>query len=386
MKEKDLISKQDESIVNYLAGEATEEERLSVLSWINKSPENKKYFEELKAVYIAAKTTQVCDNDFTANAWKQIKSRHFTKLAVNSMQERKNWKFILIRDIFKYAAVIILAISIGYTGYRFFKNVVFTASNEIWNTVEAPYGSRTHLTLADGSEVWLNAGSNLRYSSFFGQQNRKVVLDGEAYFNVAIDTGIQFIVKTSHLDIKVYGTEFNVKAYSNEDNIQTTLVSGSILLEGKIISEQGKRSVRLEPNQTATFFLPDRKKGATEKEEMTSTISRVNLDKNENLIINPEINPVVYTSWKDPYWYFESESLLSLTIKFERRYNIKFVFESDNLKTYKFTGTLKDETLEQVLNLLRLSVPIDYRIENNRVILSENKYFKNSYDQMLIKK
>ncbi len=388
MEEENLISKQDQLLVNYLTGEATEKERVSAINWIKESPENSRYFEEFKQVYLASKTVQATDPDLTAVSWEKVKLKHYKELASKVQEENSTGKIRFIRDILRYAAFIALAVSIGYTGFRFFKNEVFNASDEIWNIVEAPYGSRTNLILADGSKVWLNAGSNLKYSSYFGQKNRKVFLDGEAYFDIARDTSSQFVVSTSHLDIKVYGTEFNVKAYSSEDNIQTTLVNGSITLEGKIISEHGKRSVTLEPNQTATFYISERKRNVTsedQEKEVTTPIPRINPRKAENLVITPDINTVVYTSWKDPLWVFESESLLSLATKFERRFNIKFVFESKNLKTYKFNGILKDETLEQVLNVLKLTVPIDYRIENNSVILSENNYFKNSYDNMLIK-
>lgn len=390
MEEKNLISEQDRLLINYLTGEATEEERASVTNWIHQSPENSRYFQEYREVYIATKLSQTYDTELSADAWEKVKTRHYMERG-NELQRRTgNTITEVVRDIFRYAAFIALALSIGYTGFRFFKNKVFTASSEIWNTVEAPYGSRTHLTLADGSEVWLNAGSNLKYSTQFGHKNRRVILDGEAYFEVHKDSIQQFVVSTSYLDIKVFGTEFNVKAYSGEDNIQTTLVNGSVTLEGKIISEQGNRSVTLEPNQTATFFISEKKADKNDilenlPEEAESVTPAIKLGKAENLIITPDINTLVYTSWKDPMWVFESESLLSLATKFERRYNIKFVFESKDLQNYKFTGALKDETLEQVLNVLILTLPVDYRIENNRVVLSENKYFKNSYDDMLIR-
>jgi transmembrane sensor len=207
-----------------------------------------------------------------------------------------------------------------------------------------------------------------------------VFLTGEAFFSVKKDSSRQFIVTTPYLDVKVYGTEFNVKAYSNEDVVQTTLVSGSVTLEGSLIAKTGKQSVTLEPNQTATYFISEKK---TEEDKTDSKILPVT---GENPIITPKINTALYTSWKDPIWIIEREPLLSLTKKFERRFNIKFVFESANLENYKFTGTLKDETLEQVLNLVKYSAPIEYRIKNNEVILSENKFFKNSYDEMLINK
>ena len=101
--------------------------------------------------------------------------------------------------------------------------------------------------------------------------------------------------------------------------------------------------------------------------------------------INRNINPVVYTSWKDNRWLIESEPLASLAIKLERRYNVKISINTKALQEYKFTGIIKDETLEQVLDVIRMSAPINYSINNNKVELIENETFKNSYDELLIK-
>jgi transmembrane sensor len=388
MEDKDLISENDRLLVNYLTGEAGDEEREAAIAWLKESAENHRYFDELLEIYKVAKVTEAEDVDFTSASWEKVKARHYRQLAEKFRKENKERKFILIRDIFKYAAFITLAVSIGYAGFRFFTNRMFAPSAEIWNTIEAPYGSRVRLTLADGSRVWLNAGSNLKYSSRFGQDNRKVILNGEAYFSVVSDSSKQFIVSTSHLNIKVYGTEFNVKAYSDEDKIETTLVSGSIILEGDLVLKSGKRWVTLEPNQTATYYITDRNydREKDAKVNEIKSVPKVSMNKAENLIITPDINPVLYTSWKDPVWYIDGESLQSLAIKFERRFNIKFILDSKSIQNYRFTGTLKDEPLELVLNVLELSFPIDYQIINNQVIISENKYFKNYYDEMLIKK
>ena len=97
------------------------------------------------------------------------------------------------------------------------------------------------------------------------------------------------------------------------------------------------------------------------------------------------INPVVFTSWKDDKWIIDGEPMSSLAIKLERRYNVKIAIDNKELQDYKFRGTIKDETLEQVLNLIKLSAPIDYSIENNDVRLYENKSFRNSYNNLLIK-
>jgi transmembrane sensor len=384
MEKKDQNTDMDKLLVNYLTGEASQAEREVVHRWLGESVENRIYFEELKKIDKTVKISGFADSFDTDRSWQKIKLRHYKELADTAKYNYRADKRMFIRDLFRYAAFIVLAFAIGAIGFHYLDKKMDIKASEVWYTVDSPYGSRVKLTLADGSKVWLNAGSNLRYSSLFGYKNRKVILNGEAFFSVEKDSSKQFIVTTPYLDVKVYGTEFNVKAYSNEDVVQTTLVSGSVTLEGNLVAKIGNQSVTLKPNQIATFYISDKK--ANDIKHDDREFHKIDPVKNENLVITPNINPVIYTSWKDPLWYIESEPLLSLTEKFERRFNIKFVFTSENLQEYKFTGILKDETLEQVLELMKYSAPIGYTIKNNVVILSENKLFKNSYDEMLIKK
>ncbi|MFH0841186.1 MAG: FecR family protein [Bacteroidota bacterium] len=388
MGEREFYSEQNELLITYLTGMAGETERKAALAWIHESAENRRYFDELKEIYKAAKSAQDADQYETSLSWEKVKARYYKEFAARLRDENRETKLSFIRAVLKYAAIIALAVAIGHIGFRFFKNRSSILSGEIWNTIEAPYGSRTRVTLSDGSKVWLNAGSNLKYSSRFGQENRKVILDGEAYFSVTRDTTSQFTVSTSHLDIKVYGTEFNVEAYSTDDYIRTTLVSGAITLEGDLISRAGKRSISLLPNQSATYYIQENKRETVTEAERTEVrdVPRMSLRRAENLIVTPDINPVLYTSWKDPVWHIDGETLQSLSTKFERRFNIEFVLDSKSIQNYKFSGKLKDEPLELVLNILRLSLPIDYKIQNNQVVISENKYFRNSYDEMLIRK
>jgi transmembrane sensor len=388
MENKNTNLKIEETVVKYITGTATGSERQEVLSWLKESNDNRRYFDELKDIYEAAKSVQESTSYNTEKSWERVKSKHYRhqleKLQENNSNDsRKLWK-----EIMRYAAIFTVAITALFYGLFLTKGKPLTASNDVWSTIEAPFGSRAHLTLADSTEVWLNAGSKLRYRSSFAKNNRKVYLDGEAYFNVSHDDENQFVVKTSHVDIKVFGTEFNVKAYASENIIQTTLVKGSITLVGDLINKSGRQSVELKPNQTATYYIT----GMPEKAEssaQTCSIPREELIKpvikSENLVILPKVNTAKYTSWKDPRWFIDGETMAELAVKLERRYNVKFVFNSANLEDYRFSGTLKDETLEQVLNLMRLTSPINYSIENNVVVLSENKYFRKSYDRMLTK-
>jgi ferric-dicitrate binding protein FerR (iron transport regulator) len=385
MKTNKDLTKIEELLVSYLAGSADATEREQVIGWIRSSQENKQYFEELRDVYISSKLSQSDSLYHVDASLERVKARHYKNLVLGleKADREKTRRFRL--NFMKYAALALLILSLGIVGFRYTRNKPVIASAEIWNTIEAPFGSRARLTLADGTRVWLNAGSQLKYSSKFAQHNRKVILNGEAYFDVAKDEKNQFIVSTSRLDIKVFGTQFNVKAYSEENTIQTTLVEGSVTIERKGIGGRGERTVTLNPNETATFYISD-KKGVTpaktvEKEGMQDKESR----NTEKLEILSNINPVVFTSWKDSRWIIDSDPLSDLAVKLERRYNVKIIIDEKELREYKFSGTIKDETLEQVLSVIKLSAPINYSIHNNEVHLFENKSFSESYDEMLIK-
>lgn len=110
-----------------------------------------------------------------------------------------------------------------------------------------------------------------------------------------------------------------------------------------------------------------------------------NTSDNQMLVL-PQVDPVIYTSWKDQRWIFISEELESLAVKLERRYDVKISFDNEALKHYKFSGTLADETLEQVLNVIKYTAPIKYTIINKHVYLTTNTSSKANYDKLLINK
>lgn len=385
MEEK-KITINDELLVKYLTGMADIDEHEMILQWIHQSEENRKYYDQLRDIYLGSKTSQGKHTYKSDLSWERVKSRYYKKQTRTLQKELKNNQRRTIREVFKYAAVISIFLSLGLLGYRYFFNPSVNDTKKVWHSIEAPFGSRSLVNLADGTRVWLNAGSKLKYSSDFGRVSREVYLDGEAYFDVTQNDNMYFEVKTSHISIKVLGTEFNVKAYHDEDIIQTTLVKGSITID--IITSDGQQEIQLKPNQTSTYFkgqniIKRNDKNNINRKNSPTSEGRVN---KRNITILPKINPIVYTSWKDARWVISGEPLSSLTIKLERRYNVKFVFITESLQNYKFSGTLKDETLEQVLNIICISAPIKYSIKNNYVYLDENRSFRNSYDELLINK
>jgi len=244
-------------------------------------------------------------------------------------------------------------------------------------------GAKTEITLPDGSHVWLNAGSKIKYNSGFSIQNRNISLDGEAFFKVAKNNVIPFIVKTSDIDIKAVGTAFNVKAYSDEGTIETTLVEGKIAIiqSGKTITSSSE--FFLEPNQKATFVKEKTTFDLTDvrkfKEELPPQI-KVETGK---VYINPKVDPTSNIAWKENQMIIRGEAMESLVIKLERKYDVEIEIESDYVKDYRFSGTLDDETLQQVLDVIKLSAPIDYTIEGKLVTIKENSILKKKFKRYL---
>jgi len=373
----------EETLVKYLAGSASESERELVLHWIHEHPDHQQYFDELRSYYLLTKVNQKPSGFSKDESWKKIQARYYKAQYFAEMEQRKrSHRKTLLYAVFSSAAAILIAFLLGYSVFK----GSWIRNNDplrVQNEILVPLGAKTHVTLADGTKVWLNAGSKLKYPDGFSRESREVYLEGEAFFNVKKDNKKMFVVKTSNLDIKVYGTEFNVKSYPDENLIQTTLVKGSVAIETHSDNAH-KKAVFLKPNQTAIFFKSTPAVRDLEIPELKNK-PEIAGECAEKIVISPVANAVPITSWKDNRWIIVSEELDDLAIKLERRYNVKISFASEGIKKYRFSGTLKDETFEQVLQVIQLSAPITYLIEGNEVMFKEDPLYKKKYDKMITK-
>ena len=259
-----------------------------------------------------------------------------------------------------------------------------------WYEIQSPLGAKSQVSLIDGTKVWLNAGSKLYYSTEYGQENRKVRLVGEAFFEVAKNIVLPFDVKTSGLTVRALGTSFNVKAYPNEATIETILVEGEVEISHTVKTEGTDKSeiVLLKPNQRLTL-----------KKNTNEIIVETNIEKKEvaseplaplqQTKVSPKVKTIEATidlmsqiSWKDKRWRIESEELGSFATKLERRYNVTISFQDKELPKYKFSGTFEDEPIEEVLRALSLAAPVKFNLKGNQVILSRNNKFKEAYKSL----
>ncbi|RZK44011.1 MAG: FecR family protein [Pedobacter sp.] len=217
-----------------------------------------------------------------------------------------------------------------------------TASVVGYNTISTPSGGQYEVRLPDGSSVWLNATSSLKYpASFKTMKNRYVELSGEAYFEIEKDKEHPFVVKTAKQEIKVLGTHFNVNAYEDESVTRTTL------LEGKVEVRSSKHPIiTLAPGKQSI------------------------LDDHSMNVIETDIEEAV--AWKNGNFNFNSEELPSIMRKLARWYNVEVVYTGGSIQTKSFTGKIsKFKNLSQVLKMLSRTKAVHFKVKERRVIVSE---------------
>lgn len=258
----------------------------------------------------------------------------------------------------RYAAVVVITFGLTWFAKDFTKSspklaVLPKAQVLHQNEVSVLYGSKSKITLPDGSTVNLNSGSVLRYPAQFDNENRKVSIEGEAYFDVKKDPNHPFLVRTNGVTVRVLGTKFNVKSYPDEKNVETTLVTGKVELyaNDQEINDKNRLMI-LTPNQQAVFEVQKGK-----KDSIMSMVHNVNVD----------VTPII--SWKDSRLMFRDEKFVDLAQKLERWYNVDIEIADPKLRSTAFSGVFVKETIEQSLNALELATPFKYRMEKNRIVI-----------------
>lgn len=246
-----------------------------------------------------------------------------------------------------------------------------------FHSLKVPKGSRAFLTLEDGTKIWLNAESELKYPKAFSKTERKVILSGEAYFDVTKSKQRPFVVMTRDIKIDVLGTAFNVKAYPDDDLVETTLDRGLINVHSLNISSKSQ-TIQLKPKQTLRFYKSDEKVEVAsiqeEKSDESNKISEVPRKiPIKKIVVVENANTDFYTSWKDDRLVFKSKPLIDLAVILERWYDVNIEIIDNEIDSLTFTGEFKNETVEQALEALKGASKINYEINKNNI-----KLFKRS--------
>lgn len=231
-------------------------------------------------------------------------------------------------------------------GHLVYKSDSNTASNEkvSINSIIIPKGGEYNLTLSDGTKIWLNSNSKLKYPTRFTGKQRIVELEGEAYFDVSKNKDFPFVVKMNDIQIKVLGTSFNVNAYSDEDEIITTLVEGKV---------------------EVSDLLREQKEILTPNDQYCINIHNGNYRKT---IVDTDI----FTAWKDGRFVFNNEKLEDIMVRLSRWYNVEIFFQNNESKSIRFSGDLaRYDDFNSILEMIEMTDKVKFTIKNRNVLVNK---------------
>ena len=375
-----------EDIMVKAANNKATPQELAILEEAIKLPENRALFES----YI--QTNHVADAQFNAFDTNAAKAKLLERIEVTDVKLKISWQKKAV-TILKYAAVIALVFIVkntfmpGTTLEVINQDTVTLELNDgtlktihpgdeiinangsvllaensdqleydtsteahkntelFYNKLHVPFGKQFKVKLSDGTLVYLNSGSTLKYPvKFLNGKSREVFLDGEAYFVVSKDKDHPFIVNANEISTQVYGTEFNISSYKNDTNLDIVLVEGSIGVYNNLKNE---KQLLLVPNEKASFNKKDLK------------------------FAKETVDAKNFIAWKDGVLLFENATFESIVKKLERNYNVSIQNNFTSLNTVKFSGTFDTETIDEIVKAFQAYKSFNYTITDNQIIINQ---------------
>lgn len=304
-------------LIRYFLGQVSEEEKESIRQWVEKDEANRELFIHERIRFDA---TILADCPVTLRKALHPRIPYIVRLCLRGV-----------------AAVLLLLLCLHlYDHYRVIQ------LSQTYQLVSVPAGNRSHLSLPDGTSVWLNANTSLRYPLVFSKKVREIHLDGEAYFEVAKGEK-PFVVKTGKYDIEVLGTVFDVEAYATKPGFRTSLYEGKV----KLYNSYHPDAVFLSPGQTAELIGDELQVGPTE-------------DKNS-------------FRWKDGLIYIEDESFVEIMGLFEKFYDVRIVVNNKSVRDLGYRGKLRiSDGIDHALRVLQRDFPFSYKRDEDRNIIYIN--------------
>lgn len=326
----------------YFSGEISEKDRTIVDIWRQESPENEKEFRQIQEAWYAYPNLHEMEQYDAFEALLKVNLRV-------TEQQKRNW----ITRFQRIAAILIIPLMF-FSSYLFIKNQIIKESipsEPIWQTLSTPPGVKSRFFLPDSTSVWLNSSSSISYPVAFTGEIRHVKVKGEAYLDVRKDKKHPFVVDLGKINVKVLGTRFDVINYEKESKTEILLESGKIsLLQGT--GEDQKVIANLKPGELAVF-------------------------RKENDILKVKsVQTAKYTAWKEGKLIFQDDSMDDVVRKLNRWFNVEIEVADPQLLDYIYTAKFQNESIDQILELLTISAPIRYQVnqrEKNGDIFSAKR-------------
>ena len=310
------------SLISYIVGDASEEEKIRISEWLNSDSEHMREFLALRKLY-----------DITLWQEKEITNQlTLPPKSKTGFQVRK-----LVIELVKIAAIFVIALIAVHYFFKPSKVIEPVAMQSI----AVPPGQRAELTLSDGTKVWLNAKTTLIFPNHFDSDSRIVTLDGEGYFEVTSNKKQPFTVKTPRYDLKVWGTKFNVLDYSSKPFFETALFEGSV----ELLNPGGTKGELISPNERV--FL--------DNGHLKSALIR-----NYNHFL-----------WKEGMISFDNESFPDMVRKLELYFDLKIIVKNKSLLSYTCTGKFRTKDgVDHILKVLQLSNHFHFNIDDKLNIIT----------------
>ncbi len=362
-----------------MAGEATPEELSELQFLITEEGTDAPQMLELLEKILQLPTSNTDDNS-ADKAWDRLSSniliQSITSLKVEDEAETEDQisaKFLKssTKQWLAFAFISLMLFS-GYILYTKNSHTVTQSLHLVQNEVNTRPGSKTNILLPDGTKVWLNSGTKLKYKKDF-LQNREIELSGEAFFDVVHLEKNPFIIRCNQVNIKVLGTAFNVKAYSDDNTVETCLLRGLIELN---TDNDPERKFLLKPNEKIIVSNLNLVKSDSLQEFSRNTEQVINNLYSIVPVQFSEIDSVAEDiAWMENKLIFKSETFEMLAKKMERWYDVSFQFQSDASRQIKFTGVLDNQNIEQALKALQFSCnfKFDYTINKTQITIKPTK-------------
>lgn len=324
----------EQLVAGYLSGTATAEEVSELTSWVQENAENQCHYEQLYNLWHMANPAFNLNDEDTERA----------RIKVMQKLSGKRWYRVAFRYWERIAALLVIPLLILFFYATKDRERVYTKS--AYQEISVPFGVHSRISLPDGSVAWLNAGSTLKYPVEFRKGERCVTLSGEAFFEVESDRENPFIVKTEYLDVTATGTAFNVEAYDKEP-IAVTMVKGKV----DVMFDDKENTVFLKPGDRMSYDIH------------TSSSQIVKTD------------PYKWYAWKDGNMVFRDDSLAYIFKKLGQTFNVDILLKDPDIGGQPYRVTFEDESLSVILDLLKLTAPIQYKVYEPKNI-SGNQYEK----------
>lgn len=322
----------EEQLIQYFSGELTAADQEELL-------QNVALRKELKSEFIRLQNLHALSQLAPRATDKEEGKRGYPLF---SRQVRQRTNKAIFTNILKYVAVAVLLIASTVWITLSYSD---SSATSPMNTLYVPAGQRARITLQDGTEVWLNAQSVLKYPARFSGKMRKVEIEGEAFFNVAKDPNRPFVVSSQNISMQVLGTQFNVYGYPDAGYIRTSLLEGSIKVYP---AENEKSAVILKPEEQVTV----------RKNRMTVSA-----------ITNPE-----YLLWKEGIYCFQNEKLIDILEKLQRYYDIQIIVKDPDIFNVSYTGKFRQrDGIDEILRIIRKiqNFNVQKDTENNVITITK---------------